>query len=324
MRKGNHLLVTTVKDEGPHILEWVAWHRLCGFDRIMVFENHSTDLTKRSLRVMHRHGFIRYVENEHGRNVPQIRAYTKASASDWFSDAEWCLAIDGDEFFVCREGDGSIGALTDRISGADAMLINWRNFGSSGHNEMSDDLVTERFTHTVPRAHVREALTGFKSLFRTDAYSRIGIHNARYPKKDGIFTVNGSGLPDAAFERLNWRCKDPGEMALAQINHYPIKDVSSFVLKTLRGRGHQDDFGAWAKYWRRFEHNLVEDRTLADRSTEIRAEMERMDTVSGGRLMLIRRKSQRIWRQKLNEALQEPQIQALYERVMALVSAPET
>ena len=74
MADGRFLLVTTVKDEGPHILEWVAWHRLCGFDRIMVFQNGSTDLTQRSLRVMHHHGIIEYVPNETVRSSPQIRA----------------------------------------------------------------------------------------------------------------------------------------------------------------------------------------------------------------------------------------------------------
>ena len=322
MADGRFLLVTTVKDEGPNILEWVAWHRLCGFDRIMVFQNGSSDLTQRSLRVMHSHGIVEYVPNEQGRSSPQIRAYARASASEAFAKADWCLAIDGDEFFVSRVGTGTVGELIEGISGADAMLINWRNFGSSGHRELSDDVATARFTHTVPTTHVARNLTGFKSLFRTAAYSRIGIHNARYPRQEVIRSVNGSGLEDGHFERLNWRCKDPGGMALAQISHFPLRDASSFLLKTLRGRGHQDDFAAWEKYWRRFEHNKVEDRTLADRADDIRGEMARLDEISEGRLMLIRRKSLHIWRQAVAEALAVPGNRALFDRLLSMIDAP--
>lgn len=316
---GRHLLVTTVKDEGPFILEWVAWHRLAGFDRLLVYQNGSTDLTQRSLKVMDQHGLIDYVPNDRGPSSPQIRAYARASEHPAFAEAEWCLALDGDEFFVSHVGQGTVRELTDRIGDADAMLINWRNFGSSGHREMSDGLVTERFTRTVERHIVARHLTGFKSLFRTAAYTRIGIHNARYPSKDDPISVNGSGLSDGHFERLNWRCKDPGGMALAQINHYPIKDAASFLLKTLRGRGHQDDFDEWESYWRRFDHNRIEDRTLADRAPDILAEMHRMDEISQGRLMLIRRKSQRLWQNKLEQALADPQAQALHNRILAAV-----
>lgn len=320
---GKHLLVTTVKDEGPFILEWVAWHRLAGFDPILVYQNGSTDLTQRSLRVMDQHGLIQYIPNDHGRSSPQIRAYTRASEHPAFTDAEWCLALDGDEFFVSHVGRGTVAELTEHIGSADAMLINWRNFGSAGQREMSDALVTERFTQTVERQLVARHLVGFKSLFRTSAFSRIGIHNARFPRKENLVAVNGSGLSDGHFERLNWRCKDPGGMALAQINHYPIKDAASFLLKTLRGRGHQNDYSEWERYWRRFDHNQVRDLTLAGRVSHILAEMQRMDEVSNGRLGLIRRKSLRIWQTKIAEALSHPQTRDLYDRILAMIQPPD-
>lgn len=315
---GGSLLVTTVKDEGPHILEWVAWHRLCGFDRILVLENNSTDLTRRSLKVMRNHGMIDFIPNDRGRGSPQVRAYQIAARTEAYAEADWCLTIDGDEFFTSRLGDGTVGALIDHVGDADSVLINWRNFGSSGHRELSDDLTVERFTRTTPTELVTRQMAGFKTLFRTSAYGRMGIHNARLPKKDEIIKVNGSGLPEDQFRLLNWRCSDPGEFALAQISHFAIRDASSFLLKTLRGRAHQDRFDDWPKYWRRFDHNIVEDRTLADRADDIRAEMARMDETSGGRLMLIRRKSQRIWRQKLAEALKDPGSRALYDRILAI------
>lgn len=37
--------ICTVKDEAPYILEWIAWHRLVGFDKIIIAQNSSTDGT---------------------------------------------------------------------------------------------------------------------------------------------------------------------------------------------------------------------------------------------------------------------------------------
>lgn len=319
MKNSKFLLVTTVKDEGPFILEWVAWHRLCGFDRIMIFENNSSDLTRRSLKVLRNHGLIDFVPNDRGRGSPQVRAYKRAAQTEAYAETDWCLTIDGDEFFVSHVGKGTVGELVDRVGDVDSVLINWRNFGSSGHLEMSDALTAERFTRTTPTAQVATQLTGFKTLHRTASFGRMGIHNAREPKKDRIVRVNGSGLPEDQFGLLNWRCTDPGQFALAQINHFPIRDVASFVIKTQRGRAHQSHNDDWRKYWLRFDHNAVEDRTLANRAEDIRAEMSRIDDMTDGRLMLIRQKSLRLWQKKLAAALQDPEIRAFRDEIAGTV-----
>ena len=54
MTEPTSLLVATVKNEGPNILEWVAHHRLCGFDRIQIYQNDSTDTTVQTLRTLDR------------------------------------------------------------------------------------------------------------------------------------------------------------------------------------------------------------------------------------------------------------------------------
>ena len=49
MTQDTSLLVTAVTNEGHTILEWVAHHRLCGFDRIQIYHHESTDTTVRTL-----------------------------------------------------------------------------------------------------------------------------------------------------------------------------------------------------------------------------------------------------------------------------------
>ncbi|MGO4916449.1 glycosyltransferase family 2 protein [Pseudogemmobacter sp. W21_MBD1_M6] len=49
---GRTLLVATVKNEGPNILEWVSHHLLAGFDDIVVYQNDSIDGTDDTLRLL--------------------------------------------------------------------------------------------------------------------------------------------------------------------------------------------------------------------------------------------------------------------------------
>ena len=66
------MLVTTVKDEGPNILEWVCYHRMIGFTDIVVFQNDSFDTTERTLWTLQEMGVIRYFNNNFRK--PWVRA----------------------------------------------------------------------------------------------------------------------------------------------------------------------------------------------------------------------------------------------------------
>ena len=65
------MLVTTVKDEGPNILEWIGYHRMIGFTDIVVFQNDSFDTTERALWTLQEMGVIRYLNNDF--RTPRVR-----------------------------------------------------------------------------------------------------------------------------------------------------------------------------------------------------------------------------------------------------------
>lgn len=48
------LLISTVKNEGPNILEWVAHHLCIGFTHIQIYQNDSEDGTQKTLRTLHK------------------------------------------------------------------------------------------------------------------------------------------------------------------------------------------------------------------------------------------------------------------------------
>ena len=53
--------VTSVRDEGPYLLEWLAWHRLLGVTDFLVASNDCRDGCDRLLDVLAGHGVLRHL-----------------------------------------------------------------------------------------------------------------------------------------------------------------------------------------------------------------------------------------------------------------------
>lgn len=318
MAKDTTLLVATVKNEGPNILEWVAHHRLCGFDRIQIYQNDSDDTTVPILRQLDRIGAIEFHNNRHNKGAHQMRAYRRAARSETFRDSTWCMTLDGDEFLNISVGDKTVGALIDACPDtASTILVHWRIFGSNHQREFSGELVTERFTRAEPANAIRDTLTPFKSLFRTDAFHRPGIHLPRDPKTEVQLICNASGLTEDEFTRKNWRAMDPGARRFAQVNHYMLRDLPSFLLKHARGSANAPHRDVGLNYWRKHDRNDEEDTSLAARAFEIWAEMKRLDKASDGKLLRLRQRGLRQWRIALDELLEDPEMNALNESILA-------
>ncbi len=307
-------LVATAKNEGPYFLEWVAHHRMIGFDTILLYQNDSDDLTHEILRTLDRIGAVHYFYNRAGRGRHQVKAYKRAARHQLFRDADFAMALDLDEFLCIHTGDGTLSDLLKALPETDKVLINWRRFGNGGQTRIEDDLVTERFVRAEAADRVTTHLTPYKALFRPSHYHRCGIHQPREPlvDEDSIRVCNGSGLVQGAFDQHRFRAKDPEMRRLAQINHYITRDAASFVLKSARGSAHQADRGVNQTYWQRRNFNDEEDARLADRAPALRAAMDALDEKSGGRLGRLRRKALERHRERFRAVLEQPEGQELY------------
>jgi glycosyl transferase family 2 len=311
----SYTLVATAKNEGPYLLEWVAYHRMIGFDDILIFQNDSDDLTDEILKVMRDLGLVQYRYNRAVAGRHQVRAYKRAARQAAFRQASWALALDLDEFLHIRAGQGHLNDLFAELPEADVVLLNWRRFGNDGRRGMSERLVAQRFLSAEHRDRITERLTPYKAMFRPSHFERCGVHQPSGPRlpADDIRTCNGSGLMEDKFARLRFRAKDPARRRLAQINHYITRDAASFVLKSYRGSAHQADRGIDKSYWRRRNFNDQQDEGLARRSDEIIAAMAKLDALSGGRLEEMRLASLKLHLERFQTLLKEPVYRDLYE-----------
>lgn len=301
------VLVTTVKDEGPSIVEWVAHHLNIGFTDILVYQNDSMDGTQKLLRTMARHGFITYFPNESKKGQWQNRAYRRASFLDVYRDADWAMALDGDEFLSINVGNGKVGDLVDATpQSVNSIQVNWKFFGSSNRTTTSDALVTEDFVWSEKSDRIVKKLTGYKTLFKPADFTRPGIHRPKVLREGSQEIIcNGSGQLEGAYDAKGWRSADPEMRTLAQVNHYVLRDACRFMIKSARGRTSNKDRTVSCSYWNEYDLYGEIDTSLALRAVDTRATIKDMDTVCDGRLSFLTRHAIRIQKERFDELMAE-------------------
>ncbi len=274
-------LVSTLRNEAPYLVEWIAHHRAAGITDITVFSNDCTDGTNLMLDRLQAMGVLRHFDNPLGpRMDPQRRAYSRANRMAEVRAADWVLIVDADEFVNVHAGDRTLPALLEETGHPDALSLGWRLMGSGGAARWIDAPVTRRFIRGCSLDRPENVLVrGFKTLFRPAAFDYFGVHRPKFEKDrehlPDLRWLNGSGAAmSAAILRRGWRFP-AGEdgYALGQINHYAVKSREEFLLKRLRGTANSKNRDRIdLDYWKRFDLNTEPDATIETERAEAEAE----------------------------------------------------
>ena len=283
--KGRRVIVTTMKNEGPFILEWLAYHRAIGFDDILVYTNDCTDGTDTMLRMLERKGFVQHRENPFRESglKPQHAALHASDDEPLVKNAAWLTCIDVDEFVNIKVGDGTLDALFDAVPDANMIAMTWRLFGNCDVHEYEDRPITEQFLRCAPEfARKPHQAWGFKTLFQNiGLFKKMGVHRPKglNPQLwEEINWVNGSGkpLPREMF-RNGWRSTtETYGYDLVQLNHYAVRSAESFLVKRDRGRVNHVDRDQGLAYWFRMNNNFEEDLSIQTRLPLMREELARL------------------------------------------------
>ncbi|TCP61606.1 glycosyl transferase family 2 [Rhodovulum bhavnagarense] len=264
MARQSYTVISTMKNEGPFILEWVAHYKALGFDHMVVCSNDCEDTTTEMLLALQARGLVRHHATRIWPRAGIQRSALKQSRRyGEVKQADWIFVCDADEFLNIHVGDGSVRALVE-ASGPDADVISvpWRVFGPSGVQAFEDRPVTQQFTLAEHAPDRRPKAGKFKkSLFTgLDRFSRVGIH-APIPADDWadrIRVVLPGGAPFVRTEPQGAQVS----FEIAQVNHYALRAADTFLVKRARGRvNHMSQTMGW-DYWRKFDLNHVEDTTI--------------------------------------------------------------
>ncbi|MEM6306615.1 MAG: glycosyltransferase family 2 protein [Pseudomonadota bacterium] len=252
-------VITTMRNEGPFVLEWLAylWH--LGVTHVVVYTNDCRDGTDDLLDHIARDtGQISHIrQNLTPGQSPQWTALKAAWAHPMVQAADWGMVCDVDEFPDIKCGQGRLADLMTHLGDADAITLPWRLFGNAGHIAFQDAPVVRLFDRcAAPGAAFPLAHTMFKTLFRnTPRVQGLGVHRPRLGQSSRWVDGSGAVLPDGFARnknRMSLLGAQPGGHIgrdLVELRHYSLKSVEAFLVKSQRGLPNRVHKPIDLRYW---------------------------------------------------------------------------
>ncbi|MFC8682671.1 glycosyltransferase family 92 protein [Microbacterium ureisolvens] len=237
-----------VKNEGRFLPEWIAYNIALGFEHFFVYDNGSKDLTRDVLQPFVEQGYVTYIW------WPDSPIYPGADLhffSTYASQAEWVAFLDPDEFVV--EQSPGYFRRTLQSHTAPALAINWRYFGSSGHDALPPGLVLDNFTRAD-----RTLDEHVKVIVRPLKVRRLrNPHSFYYEKAQAAKTADG--------RRVTSSFAPPGDLADASLilNHYVYRSRSDYSRKATQGFADQKRPGEVPRHISRIESEFVKHNDVA-------------------------------------------------------------
>ena len=267
MSNDTYTVVSTMKNESPYILDWVAHYKTLGFDHILVCTNDCTDPTVEILLRLQELGHV----TQHNTIVRKAGIHRSAlrQASrryDIVMNAKWVFVCDVDEYLNIHIGDGSVRALVEGSGpDADCISVPWRIFGPDGVEEIVDKPVTEQFAMGEYEWDEKERpLTGkfVKSIYTNQhKFQRMGLH-APVSLEEHISDTKRV-LPGGLDSVIDGKRREtPPLFTHAQVNHYALRSMDSFLIKRARGRANHMSHVLGVDYWNKFNLNDEKDTSI--------------------------------------------------------------
>jgi hypothetical protein len=208
-----------VKDEARFLPEWLAHHVNAGVEHVYVYDNNSSDDIERVITPFIERGLVTYVPWP---TVPASPSSNNDFLSHFGHASEWVAFFDADEFLV----EDSPGALLETLRAAEgvpAIAVNWRYYGSSGHEVVPPGLVTATFTRAdaIPNQHVK--------VIARPARVR------RYRNSHNSYFQGGRVARTPAGRRVHGSFVTPDRPARLVLNHYVYRSREDYARKSSHG-----------------------------------------------------------------------------------------
>jgi hypothetical protein len=315
------LVISTMKNESPYILEWIAHNRAIGFTDFLIFTNDCDDTTDPLLDRLQELGIVTHVVNTVLKRGPHKSALKWATDHVLRHQCEWVLVCDVDEFITLPQDD-SIQDMLDRLGpDTDVVSFPWKIFGNGGVEGFVDKPITAQFTRceAQPRRGGRQ-FREIKTMYRRfEAMRHIGLHRPRIkddwqdrlvwkaPAGDDLSSKMNHGQKWV----MNWGNSQEGGF----MNHYPLRSLEAYILKKNRGRANHVGEDLGQEYWNKWNMNDARDGSLKRGVPGFAAEFEAL--MADRTLRRMHRRGVAWHRQQFETLMQDPRYKALWDELKA-------
>ncbi len=324
--------VTCVKNEGPFLLEWIAFNRLIGVTDHLFYSNDCTDGTDRLLDALAEKGLVQHLPNPaEGRNY-QMEALKHARRQPIVEDADWVWVADVDEFLNIHVGDHTISALIEACGNPQAISVNFQFFANDDVEAFADTPVIGQFLRSHnPDIWCGERAIEVKSLMRRDfPLQYFGAHRPFFKKnlakdKRPVWT-DGSGRPVqhrfliAAHERRIRRFPAAGARDFATLNHYALRSLDSYLVKNDRGDVNRENRAFDDTYWRERNDPAWKDDSILRYLPDLKVALAELK--SDPEIKTLHQTCVRLHRAKRDELLKLPAYQKMRAQLRAASKLP--
>ncbi|WP_375173452.1 glycosyltransferase family 2 protein [Pseudooceanicola sp.] len=316
--------VTCVKNEGPFLIEWIAFNRLIGVTDFLFYSNDCTDATDRMLDALADAGVVTHLPNPaEGRNY-QMEALKDAREQALVAEADWVWIADVDEFLNIHVSDYTIPALIEACGNPQAISVHFQMMANGGVEAFEDRPVIAQFHRSHnPDIWCGEFAIEVKTLVRRDfPLQYYGAHRPFFPVKKVRAKptwTDGSGRPVpprflvAANARRIRKFPAAGARRLATLNHYALRSLDSYLVKNDRGDVNRENRAFDDSYWRERNDVAYEDRSILRYLPALEREIAALKALPG--VSALHEEACDLHRAKRNALLAQPEYRAMRDQL---------
>ena len=315
--------VTCMKDEGPFILEWIAYHQMVGITDFLIFSNDCSDGTTEILDRLDAMGHVRHLPNPSmglgTRHQPTALQYSRYHRE--VTEADWSISMDVDEFINVHVGNRTLDAFFDAHEEANFVSLCHLDFGCAGIETYEDTPIIEQMQRcAVKQPEAKTKRRGIKTFIRKDAPDhtvsnhRPKLHDPDDPK---INWMDGGGRTFPRNRQVGEHkgMQPHGAYAEIQLNHYPVRSMETYLTKSIKGNVIAKNAFVGIEYWENRNQNADEDSTI---QPLVPATKQRMSTLLSDPILRdLHQAAVRYHREQVATLRAHPDAQALLNEIKA-------
>ena len=133
--KNRYFICALIKDEHTCLREWALHHRSLGFDKIILYDDSSSQPYDGVVGDLIKEGFVEMRPWSDGRWSRQSRAFNEFVWSGNWGDGDYCAFIDPDEF-IFFDSARNIDEFMENYRQYAGVGLSWRLYNANGSDKL--------------------------------------------------------------------------------------------------------------------------------------------------------------------------------------------